>query len=457
MKPRLWPIYATAIDEGGSMLAICGDTGQIGLWNIPSARFLMFPKIDLRGRTPALFTFVTLKTPLDVEKLYLVIVSPDGYLTKLETRTGIHNSRRMSSSPIACITNYTSTKGDTSLIFVTKPGEVHILPLKEGGCSTSEVVAGLDPGPPPGSNPAKIRCIHAVPSLGLIFALRDEEAEVFDFTSRALVHSFQIGHIKPHSFRVMHSRRRLCQCGGPAVNSLSVAYTEQGADHMIMQTFTVDDGTSSQICLGKPPDREKYGCRGLDGAKEAVHSVEPAGVWESTSALSVAGIRRRNPSSTPSSTSSDADDSQFPADPVVLTSALKQRAQERSKPNTSSSAFNTAFARGAQMGGSTDNGDAWEAWTLSSTGEFQSRPLVPDDVDDTDTSYEEEDLFVAAPGPMERVGKHSVVVGFGNTVKMISLGKESFDGLANLQNGTRNTGVGSYKWRARKGNARKVL
>jgi hypothetical protein len=456
MKPKLWPIYATAIDEGGSMLAICADTGQIGLWDIPASRFLMFPKVDTRGQAPLLFCFVTLQTRLDAEKLYLIIVSADGHMTKLEARTGIHYTRRVSSSSIVCTTLYTSVKGETSLVFVTKPGEVHILPLTGSCDTTSEVVAGLDPGPPPGSNPAKIRCIQGVPSLGMIFALRDEEAEIFDFTSRALVHTFQIGHFKPHTFRVLHPSRRTCQCGAPAVNSLSVAYTEQDTDHMIMQTFSLQDSKSSQICLGKSLDREKHGCYGLDHAKEAVHYVEPAGVWDSTNALSVVGIRRCVQSPTPSSTTSGAKESQS-IDPVALASALKQRAQKQSNPTTTSKSFDTAFTRRRRVDTSAGDTDTWEAWTLSTTGEFRARPLVPDDLDDGAEMPYEDDLFVAAPGPITRLGKRSIAVGFGNTVKIITLGKESFDGLTNIQNGTVDVGLGSsYKWRARKGNGRKV-
>ncbi|CAO2650744.1 Nn.00g020360.m01.CDS01 [Neocucurbitaria sp. VM-36] len=454
MKPKLWPIYASAMDEGGSLLALCADSGQIGLWSTAASRFLMFPKVDIRGQVPVLFTFANLTTRTDTEKICLMIVSPDGYLTELEARTGIHHTKCISSNLIVCATLYTCAKGDNCLVFVTKPGEVHILSLSENGNSTSEVVAGLDPGPPPGSNPAKIQCIQGVPSLGLIFALRNEEAEVFDFTSRALIHSFQIGHIKPHSFRVMHSARRLCACGAPTVHSLSVAYAEQDTDHMIMQTFTLDDTATSQICLGKAPDREKQKCSGLDRTKESVHYVEPAGVWESTSALSVVGIRKCVHSSTLSSATSDDDD--HTADPIPLVSDLKQRARKQRAPNGLFRSLDSAFGSRSQTSTTTCDADTWEAWTLSSTGEFHSRPLAPDDPEDNADACLEGDLFVAAPGPISRLGKRSIAVGFGNTAKIITLGKESFDGLTNMEDGTLDIGLGSYKWRARKGNGRKI-
>jgi hypothetical protein len=141
---------------------------------------------------------------------------------------------------------------------------------------------------------------------------------------------------------------------------------------------------------------------------------------------------------------------------MALVSALKQRAQDQSKPSTLSRSFESAFARSNQRGLSAEDTDTWEAWTLSSTGEFRARPLVPDDMEDTTEASYEDDLFVAAPGPITRLGKRSVAVGFGNTVKIITLGKESFDGLTNMQEGPMDIGLGSYKWRARKGYGRKV-
>ena len=188
-----------------------------------------------------------------------------------------------------------------------------------------------------------------------------------------------------------------------------------------------------------------------------MYYVEPAGIWDSTSTLSVVGIRRCVQSPTPSSTTSGAEDSHLPVDPVALASALKQRAQKKGSPTASRKSFDKAFVRGSRRDIPAGDADMWEAWTLSTTGEFRARPLVPDDLDNVGEVSYEEDLFVAAPGPITRLGKRSIAVGFGNTVKIITLGKESFDGLTNMQSGTMNVGLGSsYKWRARKGNGRKV-
>jgi hypothetical protein len=452
MKPKLWPITACAIDDSGTVLVFCTDGGQIGFWSLVDSRLSSLQTVDLRGQVPILFT-ITMILGADHDTPNLLILTSDGYFTQVEPRAGIFYTKRVSSSLIQCATLYPYARDNLNLVFVNKSGEVHIMAVNEERDGASEIVAGLDPGPPPGSNPSKIRCIEGVPTLGLIFALRDEEAEIFDFNSRALIHAFPTGHVKPHSFRVMHSARRKCACGAPSVHSLCVAYTEEDTDHMIMQTFALDETSTSLICLGKPSDNA-HKCQGLGLAKDAVHYVEPAGVWESTSVLSVVGIRRSNTSPTPSSAASGVDYTS--PEPSALATALKQRASKQSSSsrllNTLDSAFHTHPPPASPM-----DMESWEAWTLSSTGDFRARPLIIDS-EDADEPLLDEQLFVAAAGPITKLGKKSVAVGFGNTVKIITLGKESFDGLAGLGPlGVGNDlGLGTYKSRTRKGPGRKV-
>jgi hypothetical protein len=413
----------------------------------------MFPMVDFRAQVPALFSFVNI-TRNDQERPYITILSPDGYLTELEARTGIHRTKRISASAILCAELYVNAKGEANLVFVCKPGEVHILSLQEPNNASSEVVASLDPGPPPDSNPAKVKCIHGVASLGLIFALRDERAEIFEFNSKALIHAFEIGHIRPHSFRVMHSARRQCTCGASAVHTLSVAYAEQDKEHMILQSFTPDDASISQICLGKPLDRPKNKCQGLESATETVYCVDSAGVWETTGASTIVGVRRRTQSTRASSIASD-DEDDAPVS-IAPASAVRQRASKPTDALVTSRSFNGSANGLSHTPATVDDTDPWEAWTISLNGEFRARPLLPDDDDDEEVESEAEDLFVVAPGPITRVGKRSVAVGFGNTVKVITLGKEVYNGVT-VQSGGLDIGLGSYRARPKRGLERKAL
>ncbi|KAF2748135.1 hypothetical protein M011DRAFT_467179 [Sporormia fimetaria CBS 119925] len=464
MEPKLWPLVGCTIDESGRLMALIADSGRIGLWSISAGRFVLFPTIALRSQVPVLFTFMSTQNGNEQNKLSLVIVSPDGRLTVVGTRTGEHQTKCVTTDQILSATLYTCVKGATSVVYASKSGEVYILPLF-GDEWTPEVVAGLDPGPPPGSNPYKIRSIHGAPYLGLIFAIRTEEVEVFGFHTRALVHTLKVSPVKPSTFRVMHSTRRLCSCGAPAVRTLAIAYTTQGVDRMMMHTFTFE-GANSLICLGKPGETAVHSCKSLQKATERKHYAEPAGVWEVTNTQSIAGVRRPAPPCTPqSNSSSDSEDDYISARAIVPASALK--AKEHQSPDASSCNRPSKQARRESSSSDDDDGteaDTWEAWTLSSTGEFRTRPLL----DDNDASLDQvhQQLFVASPGPAARVGNKSVALGFGNTVKIISLGKESFfegrsEPLADrCEDGDllgMGVGVGSYQWRARKGGAgRKV-
>ncbi|KAF2266945.1 hypothetical protein CC78DRAFT_112485 [Lojkania enalia] len=451
MNPKLWPIVACALDDGGKFLALCTDEGQIGIFSLATGRFFLFLAIELRGQVPILFSFASIH-PTQPDRLSLVIVTPDGHLTEFDTKNRSPETKYVHSSAISAATLYSPTKDYMNLLFVCKFGKVHIMSLNEGSQWTPDVVAGLDPGPPPDSNPSKIRLVYGVPSLGLIFALRSEEAEIFDFSSRALIYNLPIGHVKPQTFRVMHSSRKLCHCGGPAVHTLCIAYNELDTNHMIMQTFTLDDDSASQVCLGKPSETEAHNCQGLGSATEAVHCVEPAGVWESTNVLSIVGVRRCSLSLTPSSAASGVDSGFFASAPG---SALKLRATKQGRTRSVSS-LNTVFNDKHPPASPTDP-DNWEAWTLSSNGEFRSRPLETDDPsEDSDQMTLNEQLFVASAGPITRLGKRSVAVGFGNVVKVVTLGKESFGGLIGGDGQAFDPTLGTHKSRLRRTGGRKT-
>ncbi|KAF2272579.1 uncharacterized protein EI97DRAFT_205885 [Westerdykella ornata] len=477
MKPKLWPVVACTIDDGGSVLALVAEGGQIGFWSIAGACFILFAAIELRGQIPLLCSFICTQSGGEHDRLSLVLVTSDGHLTVVDASSGKTRAMQWCSSHILSAALYTSAKGSNSVVYVSKPGEVYIMPLEGTKDWTPEVVAGLDPGPPPGSNPSKIKSVYASPSIGLIFAIRAGEVEIFDFSSRAIVHSHKIGIVKAGTFRVMHSSRRPCACGAPAVTTLSFAYTEHETHRMIMHTFCSAESGESRICLGKPSDSTQHGCRGLQHAKETIHCVDSAGVWESTSILSVVGIRRCAPATSPSPTDSDADGDLSNAEAAGLASASNLRpfkAKAKAKPATNLSAVRSAFTARHTSDVSGTDFDSWEAWTLSSSGRFRSRPLLPDlslsQEDAADLTLSQQQLFVASPGPISRVGSRSVAVAFGNTVKIISLGKDSFfntglgaaasnveDGALDFMSLGGGAGVGSYKSKGRRGTGRKML
>jgi hypothetical protein len=63
--------------------------------------------------------------------------------------------------------------------------------------------------------------------------------------------------------------------------------------------------------------------------------------------------------------------------------------------------------------------DGWEVWSISARGERNTIQL---------SGMGHDHLLVGGLGPLEKVGKRSLVVGLGNVIKTITVGKEKFDG-----------------------------
>jgi hypothetical protein len=444
--PRLWPMVACAMDDKGTMMAICAGNGQIGIWSFHAGEFVSFPLVEIRRQVPLLFSLISLRHTSRVNPS-IVIVTSDGYLTVVETISGVYQTRQISITSIISTALYTSSVGLSSLVYVTSLGEVYILALAEGDVWMSELVAGLDPGPPPDSNPSKINSIYPSSSLGLIFAIRPGQIEVFDFFSRALIFNIPVGRVKPGTFRVMHSARRSCSCGGPAVRNLALAYNELDTNHMVMHVLAPGEDAGAFICLAKPSENETNVCGGLGHARQEIHYVEPPGAWEATSSSGIIGIRKCDLSPTPTSTASGVDAGHYTAEPGTLSSALKQRATWEGKLDKVKIPF--ADASGIRhVPGSNFGSDGWEVWTLSLSGEYRCKALESEqDGSDIDPSYLPEVLLAPAPSAIVKYGKKGIVVALGNDVKAITLGKESFDGITTNGSGSV---VDYYNWTARR-------
>ena len=136
-----------------------------------------------------------------------------------------------------------------------------------------------------------------------------------------------------------------------------------------------------------------------------------------------------------------------PPAPSALASALYERAMRHDEAHD-----NATTAASISPPTHNTDADGWQAWTLSMGGEFRSRPLGLTSQDDTDELLGDDQLFVAAAGPITKLGKRSVAVGFGNTIKIITLGKETFDGSGTSVD----LGMAIHKSKMRRGPGRKL-
>lgn len=414
--PPLWPITAAATDETGTWLALCTDTGRIVIWNIYQRRFAHAINVELGCQTPLAFLF-SFMHPGDTESLSLVIVTPDGWLREvgfLRPATmqpyPICDGRLTSASIISCATT------PPKILTLEEGGGIHLTLRHSPGWITEPLSGNIRDG-----KVAKPKFLLAVIPLCIFAAARSHEVDLIDPHTRRLFHRFRIGKAKCRSLRILHSPRRACpSCGASAVHSISLAYTEAQTEDCVIHTYTLEDDPHSLLCLRSSVDYEKRNCHGLESANEVVHRIQQPGVWEATSMQTVLGVRRRPGTVECASYASDSEagplstpDGRSRGPASVANGSLTRRSAPRTRPSNYAS---------------DEEPDEWEAWALSSTGELHTTPLVPPSVtDDYFGPPEGEALFVARAGPIVRLGKRSIAVGYGNLVKIIMLGNERFE------------------------------
>ncbi|KAK7528651.1 sterol-sensing domain of SREBP cleavage-activation-domain-containing protein [Phyllosticta citriasiana] len=449
LQPPLWPIVAATIDDSGHWVAILTDLGRVALWSLSETRFVKSRVLDLRGQAPSIFTF-SFHQIEDVERLSLVVVTPDGRLTNLDFRTGQLWGHQVSDGPLAHASLSFCIKSQPTVVSVAKTGTITLTFRLSGDWVTENLDAKNIKAnahvPNAFGSPSKVRYAVPIPSLCMVAAVKSCEVDLIDIPTRSVVFTFQTGQIKGQSLRIFHAHRRICGCHSPSVQHFSVAYTDADTLSCLVQTYlAAPDGTNGLICLRPPSSpQERVPCSGLEGAVETVHEISNPGSWEVTCVPAIVGIRKRQSTDAPDVKTSSCDASYFN---MSVGSSLRpyQNGVLKRRHQNSFSRLNQSLAvngchrrpprprRESSSSSSTETED-WEAWTLSAMGVLHTTPLFPrprrdsvgDEMDGSEESQEDQ-LFVANPGPMVRVGKRRMAVGFGNSLKIITLGQEKFD------------------------------
>ena len=415
----LWPVTAMSFDESSTSFALFAAKDTVSVFSLPDLTLKKTFRMDLFGQTPILYSIVTINGQ-EQDDLTLISVTPDGQLHTAKFRDDPQMVVvPISASPLACASLIRNDDSGLEILSLARNGELHVSVYSSGNWSTNlyepRQQDAIETFP-------KIKYIRAVPVLSLLVVTRPRNVAIVDNKLRVL-HSFEVGPASYPSVRVMHSSRRSCPaCNSSAVHSLSIIFNGPNSEECLVRTFTADGDTpSSAICLGYRSGENHAGCLGLEKAIVTNHSVYQPGAWETTDVQSIVGIRKPP----------------IASDPVLASFAIKQSAQSAS---SSTSKGLDSRSRRMQFGKIPETpsevpqeGDDWEAWTMTSTGEFHTTPLNPrerrgssstDPVLSLDDDDDQDQLFVSRPGPITRLGSRSVAVGFGNTIKIITVGSE---------------------------------
>ena len=271
----------------------------------------------------------------------------------------------------------------------------------------------------------------ALPSLACFVVVHSQSVDLVDSQSQKLLRSFHTDPIQPKTFRCFHSRLRRLDNGSIGVRTLTFAYLNAYTRDLVVQTYSAQyEGESLCVC-GPDPSKTKT-CLHWQNAKETRRRINDPGIWEALPSRILVGIRRKRLGKSPPLTPQVCQQHQ----PHLPNSAHMRQRRRRSGANTAlnnnhdgANHNGNGHGNGSNPGSDTiyktpPRGD-WEVWMFSQHGKQETWETVP--LCGPDGSEDAGHLYVTTLGPVARIGRCSLAVGFSNVIKVVVVGQERFE------------------------------
>ncbi|KAH0544979.1 hypothetical protein FGG08_000905 [Glutinoglossum americanum] len=388
-KP-FWPVAALALDENSNWLAICSLSGLVSLLTLQPLSAAQPVDVGLDGRLLSAFLFTPER---DTPSMKLLMVKADGWVIEIDPRTFNIFKQRSCHGKIIAACAVLAPKAPFKVVTATEVGFICSIVRSANGWEGDKFdVADQQQGDDKSLLP--LNGILSLPALGLLLVIGHREVMLFDPQLGVVIHKFKTSQVKANSLRAIHSRRRqYSACGtGYGVSSFSILYTERETHNFTMHTYTPHDKQKNLICLHTTENSAESKCQSFASATQTLHQMRGAGIWEATNTNCAIGVRRKAPTHC-------RDYSTLHASP--RSQLLRRGTRERGTVKSVEGEYD------------------WEAWTMSARGDVNTRPIPNESANS--------ELFVCKAGPICRVGECSVVVGFGNSIKLLVAGNERFD------------------------------
>ncbi|KAG7720608.1 hypothetical protein KL949_001866 [Ogataea haglerorum] len=236
--------------------------------------------------------------------------------------------------------------------------------------------------------------IEPVPFVGMFVRACDLTAELIDVNSGTMLKSVNIGQFKPNTFKVFHAEPSHCRfCGCASVSSFSIAYTELETDTLIVHTFSIDNKAKNSICMRVERDPRETRCLGFASVTEHQHWLSNVEGWCPTDLNLLIGVRRKsNPEDETREVFGYSSNSR-----LIEGERLRSRKSRRATPEKKIQ-------------------DIWEGWTMTAAGEVKYYDIP---------SGASSGLLIRRIGPVQKFGHKSIVVSFGNIMKILYLGNDN--------------------------------
>lgn len=235
----------------------------------------------------------------------------------------------------------------------------------------------------------------AVQAFSAYMVVWSSSVDLVDLDSSKVIHTFTTEPMQSRSLRFVYRGHR----NGPAkrgtVSSMTLAYNSSENGDCIIQTYSPGDEYENiwfSTAAGLPA---RSSC-GWDETKQTTRRIANPGTWTPLRNGCIMGVRRIQEAPPDGATRGRI--------PTFAPSGLRRRGHIQA-PH-----------------GRPKSNETWEIWVLTrleQEGNYETKPLLAPDAPAT--------LMISELGPMVKVGYGSAAVGFGNVVKIITLGHEWFD------------------------------
>lgn len=404
-----FPVLAMCIDDESHWLALL-TSDKILVWNLSERRWAPTVRIDANRQKPEAFLFYHDQSTTIAP---LLIVRREGVMIEVHVDKG--TSSRFSLAEESAIVSIGSlaNKHSTKIMASTRDGQTYMISRKESNWNATVVDL-------PHVREREYLSTIALPGLACFLVIHAQSVDLVDSQSQKVVRSFDTDPIQPKTLRCFHSRPRRLESGSVGVRTLTFAYLNAYTRDLVVQMYTPQyEGESLCVCEPEKTEQSKVkNCHHWQSARETRRRINDPGLWEALPSRILVGVRRKRLGKSPPLTNPIYHQHQ----PHVAgnNGTLRRRRQGTGGHSTNSNGGSRASQHQSQH--QQAQGD-WEVWMFSQHGKQETWETVPLCPDAEDVRH----LYVTTLGPMVRIGRSSIALGFSNVIKVIVVGQERFE------------------------------
>lgn len=263
--------------------------------------------------------------------------------------------------------------------------------------------------------------IIALPRLNSVLLVYKHHADLYDVNYLRIVHIFELGQIQRRSLKCISIPQRHEKAGASAIFGLILAYQRVGMNTLEIEIHTATDETEVLCYLNHNKE-----CMWVGGIIKKKMVCNP-GQWTSLECGAVVGVRRKINNDTAASSSLSTKLSSAASGSILNTSSNTLRNRGNSLALLAPSRQKIR-ERPKNKLGSAMSVDSWEVWSISHLAETEPQEHMA-----LLSSEDDKHLFASRIGPMVNINAHSIALGLGNAVKIISIRSPKFGGFDQIR------------------------